>query len=261
MDTDSGAVAQVNADPRGRVTIPAMPLSRADLEADQLRRHYEQFHPDIRIVPQHEFDAALDRAVHAVPAGEDLWMFAYGSLIWNPLFHFTEQRPAMVHGLHRRFCLWSRMGRGSPQDPGLMLALEHGGRCHGFVFRIPAAQVRTELTLIWRREMTMGSYDPRWVRAIAGGQSVRALAFVINRRSRHYAGKLPTDQVVDILARASGRLGSAADYLFQTVDCLRANGVQDAPLFALADRVQALHAREREREANGSPAECPEVGA
>jgi len=223
--------------------IPAMALSRADLEADQLRCHYEQFHPELQILPRHEFDASLERALQGVGPGADLWLFAYGSLIWNPLFHFTEQRPALVQGLHRRFCLWSRMGRGSPEYPGLMLALEHGGRCHGFVFRIPAAQMRTELTLIWRREMTMGSYEARWVRAVCGGHPVRALSFVINRKCRQYAGKLPTDQIVEVLSRASGRLGSAAEYLFQTVDCLRANGVQDAPLFELAQRVTVVRRR------------------
>jgi glutathione-specific gamma-glutamylcyclotransferase len=232
-----------------------MALSRSDLEADQLRRHYEQFYPELPITPRHEFDASLEHALHALGAGQDLWLFAYGSLIWNPLFHYAERRPALVHGLHRRFCLWSRMGRGSPEQPGLMLALEHGGRCHGFVFRIPAAQVRTELTLIWRREMTIGSYYARWIRARAGGETVRALSFVINRRARHYAGKLPTDEVVRILASASGRLGSAADYLFQTVDCLRSHGVNDSPLFELAQRVSALHARAEA--ADG----CPEVGA
>ncbi len=220
-----------------------MALSRADLEADLLRRQYEQFHPELPIVPQQAFDASLEQALSVNGEGRDLWLFAYGSLIWNPLFHFDERRPAQVHGLHRRFCLWSRMGRGSPERPGLMLALEHGGRCHGFAFRIPAHQVRTELMLIWRREMTMGSYEARWVNAIAGGQSVRALAFVINRKGWQYAGKLPEDEVVEVLAHARGRLGSAAEYLFQTVDCLRANGVQDAPLFALAERVASLHAQ------------------
>jgi len=233
-----------------------MPLSRSDLENDQLRRHYERFHPEQRIVPQHEFDASLDHAIGAVAPGQDLWLFAYGSLIWNPLFHHAEQRPALVHGLHRRFCLWSRMGRGSPDFPGLMLALEHGGRCQGFAFRIPAAQIRTELTLIWRREMTLGSYEARWVKAMADGEPVRALSFVINRRCCHYAGKLPRDEVVEILSRASGRLGSAADYLFQTVDCLRANGVSDLPLFELAERVLAIHERSA-----AAAVDCPEAGA
>jgi cation transport protein ChaC len=136
-----------------------------------------------------------------------------------------------------------------------MLALENGGRCHGFVFRIPAARVRIELTLIWRREMTFGSYEPRWLKAIVGGREVRALSFVINRKCHQYAGKLPVEQVVEILATASGRLGSAAEYLFQTVDCLRANGVHDAPLFDLGRRV--LEVRNRGLTVTA----CPEAGA
>ncbi len=219
-----------------------MALSRADLEADLLRRQYEQFHPELPIVPQQAFDASLDCVLEAAGEGRDLWLFAYGSLIWNPLFHFAERQPALVHGLHRRFCLWSRMGRGSPDRPGLMLALEHGGRCHGFAFRIPAHLLRTELTLIWRREMVMGSYQARWVNALVRGQPVRSLAFVVNRKGWQYAGKLPADEVVQVLAHARGRLGSSADYLFQTVDCLRSNGVQDAPLFALAEQVARLRA-------------------
>lgn len=214
-----------------------MALSRADLEADLLRQNYERFHPELPLMPRHAYDASLERVLAEAGEGRDLWLFAYGSLIWNPLFHFDDRRPALVHGLHRRFCLWSRMGRGTPDKPGLMLALEHGGRCHGFAFRIPARLLRDELTLIWRREMVMGSYDARWVNAVAGGQPVRALAFVINRRGPQYAGKLPADEIVRVLAHAHGRLGTAAEYLFQTVECLRANGVQDEPLFALADRV------------------------
>jgi cation transport protein ChaC len=123
-----------------------------------------------------------------------------------------------------------------------MLALEHGGRCHGFAFRIPAHLLRTELTLIWRREMVMGAYQARWVNAVVRGQPVRSLAFVVNRKGWQYAGKLPADEVVQVLAHARGRLGSAADYLFQTVDCLRSNGVQDARLFALAEQVARLQA-------------------
>jgi cation transport protein ChaC len=222
--------------------MSAMALSRADLEADLLRRQYEQFHPELPIVPQQAFDASLECVLEAAGEGRDLWLFAYGSLIWNPLFHFEERHPALVHGLHRRFCLWSRMGRGSPHQPGLMLALEHGGRCHGFAFRIPAHLLRTELTLIWRREMVMGAYQARWVNAVVRGQPVRSLAFVVNRKGWQYAGKLPADEVVQVLAHARGRLGSAADYLFQTVDCLRSNGVQDARLFALAEQVARLQA-------------------
>jgi cation transport protein ChaC len=215
-----------------------MTLTRAFLENDELRKSYERHHPELPVVPRHEFDASLERVLAEVEPGRDLWLFGYGSLIWNPLFRPAERWPASLRGFHRRFCLWSRMGRGSPDQPGLMLALEHGGCCHGIALRIPARDLRHELTLIWRREMTLGSYVPRWVRLVSGGTSRRALAFAVNRRGSQYAGRLPDERVVQVLASARGRLGTGADYLFRTVSGLRAAGVRDSHLEQLAVRVR-----------------------
>ena len=97
-----------------------------------------------------------------------VWLFAYGSLMWNPAFHHTETVQGRVHGWSRKFCLWLHMARGSPDAPGLMLALDRGGACHGMAFRIAAAEVRQELRLLWRREMLTGAYETRWVRVEAG---------------------------------------------------------------------------------------------
>lgn len=215
-----------------------MPLTRADLEADLLRRNYERYHPELALMPREAYEGSLESTIAG--AGGDLWLFAYGSLIWNPLFHYAERREARAADLHRRFCLWSRMGRGTPQRPGLMLALDEGGCCDGFAFRIASAQVREELTLIWRREMTLGSYEPRFVEVVAdGGERLRALAFVARAGAEHYAGRLPQATVVEVLASASGRLGSAAEYLFETVRSLREHGIDDPPLFDLEAQVRA----------------------
>lgn len=215
-----------------------MPLTRADLEADLLRRNYERHHPGLALMPREAYEASLEAAIAG--AGGDLWLFAYGSLIWNPLFHYAERRAARAADLHRRFCLWSRMGRGTLQRPGLMLALDEGGCCDGFAFRIAAAQVREELTLIWRREMTLGSYEPRFVEVAADrGERLRALAFVARIEGEHYAGRLPQATVVEVLSSASGRLGSAADYLFETARSLREHGIDDPPLFDLEAQVRA----------------------
>ena len=110
-----------------------------------------------------EIEADLDATLASHPPGEDVWLFGYGSLMWNPAIEFAERRAGAVHGWHRRFCLWLHMGRGSPDNPGLMLALERGGRCAGMLFRIPAADARDELLLAWRRELFTGAYRSRWV--------------------------------------------------------------------------------------------------
>lgn len=232
-----------------------MGLTRADLENDILRKSYENLPHELPLVPAAAFNESLERAMAVLEVGHDMWVFAYGSLIWNPLFHYIERRAATAHGFHRRFCLRSRMGRGSVDKPGLVLGLDYGGCCHGVTFRIAADQVRHELTLIWRREMVLGSYAPRWIKIRAGGQELRALAFVVNHEHPHYAGKLPLDTLISILASAQGRFGSAADYLYQTVDCLASNGIHDAHLIRLREYVSAATGGAHQR------IECPEIGA
>ncbi len=232
-----------------------MGLTREDLENDVLRKSYEHLPHEVPLVPAAQFHASLECILAGCTPEEDLWVFGYGSLIWNPLFHHVERQQATVHGFHRSFCLRSRMGRGSVAQPGLVLGLDFGGCCHGVAFRIAADQARQELTLIWRREMVLGSYAPRWVKARAGKRALRALAFVVNHEHPHYAGKLPSESIIAILAGAHGKFGSAADYLYQTVDCLAANGIRDPHLVALRERVMAVTGAAPER------IDCPEIGA
>jgi glutathione-specific gamma-glutamylcyclotransferase len=177
----------------------------------------------------------LDRA----PAG-DLWVFGYGSLIWNPAFFYAESRVALAHGWHRRFCLWTPAGRGTWQRPGLLLGLERGGACKGVAFRIRAPEVACELEVIWRREMVTGSYTPRWVRARTALGPLDAIAFTINRAHDRYAGRLGDEEVARVIAHATGNLGPCRDYLLNTVSHLEALGIRDRALERLRDRVLAL---------------------
>lgn len=221
-------------------------LTRADLENDALRRQAATEHPEVPLLSEAEFQASLERVLAGHAPDEDCWVFAYGSLIWNPLFEHDARELAVIHGFHRAFCLWSRLGRGSPDRPGLMLGLDRGGRCHGVVFRIAAERVREELTLLWRREMPMGSYAPRWTKTRIGTRTHRALAFVVNHDSPNYAGRLPTETIVETLATTRGRFGAGWEYLFQTVECLHSHGLHDARLEHLRARV---HDRLRRAEA------------
>jgi cation transport protein ChaC len=216
-----------------------MTLTREDLENDALRRQYERMRDHVPLVPEAAFHASLEAVLAGWSPRQDLWLFAYGSLIWNPLIHFVEQRRARLHGYHRRFCLRSRGARGTAENPGLVLGLDFGGSCNGLAFRIDAAVARHELKMIWWREMVLGAYAPRWVGITSGRRRVRALAFVVNHTHPHYAGRLSDAELTRILATACGRFGSCADYLLQTVASLQGHGVHDAHLARLSRQVLA----------------------
>lgn len=222
-------------------------LTRESVLSGELRRLLEQHDPSVRVVPDAEHCASVAAILGSRPdGGGDVWLFAYGSLIWNPMIHFVDQRVATVHGYHRRFCLWTHLGRGSSEAPGLVLGLDHGGACRGLVYRIDASIASAELELLWRREMITGSYCPRWVRIVTkeGGRDW-AIAFLINRAHPRYAGLVSEDRVVESIARAHGALGPCAAYLFDTAQHLEALGIRDARLFRLRDRVAQVLERQK----------------
>jgi len=220
-------------------TRPAV-LSRSLLQGNDLAAIIRRDAPHLRLFTEEERRVSLDEMLKFRPDG-NVWVFGYGSLIWNPAIKYVERRVAHINGWHRSFCMSIVAGRASPSAPGLMLALDEGGHCSGSAFRLAEADVRSELTLLWRREMLChGGYIPRWLRLVdANGQGFgHAVAFTINPNGGKYAGDMPTDAVVRRLATAAGGLGSCADYLFQTRDGLRSHGIPDATLEQLARQVE-----------------------
>lgn len=185
---------------------------------------------------------SLTATLRAKPKGAGWWVFAYGSLLWNPLFPFAEARPVMLRGLHRRFCLYSMASRGTPEAPGLVLGLDRGGACTGVAYRLPAPLAIDELHLLWRREMVVGSYRPKWLRVHAGDRVLIALAFTVKHDHPQYAGKLPLDEQARVIATAAGAFGSTLDYLERTRVALVTHGIVDPYLESLAARVSALRA-------------------
>lgn len=216
-----------------RITITREGLRDGSLIADARRR----MPPGIRLLSDAEIEADLDAQLAQHAAGADVWLFGYGSLMWNPALHYAEHRAGTVRGWHRRFCLWLHMGRGSPENPGLMLALDCGGSCAGMLFRIPAAEARSELLLAWRRELFTGAYRSRWVTALTDAGPVRAATFVVNRAHPRYAGRLDEPAVAERLASATGELGSCAAYLNATLGALGQLGLRDRGLERLEQLV------------------------
>ena len=187
-----------------------------------------------------EFEASLARILDGLPADRDVWVFAYGSLLWNPTFDFVEQRVAVLEGWHRSFCMWTPVGRGTPERPGLTLGLDRGGACIGVAFRIAAEVRERELTLLWRREMLVHAYEARWVELRCGRETLPAITMTMDPTSKLYAAGLEPEAIARTLATAAGELGSARDYLENTVSHLRELGFADRGLRVLLARVRAL---------------------
>jgi cation transport protein ChaC len=214
-----------------------MRLTRETIKSGDIRRMIEAADPGFRMSTEAQIRASLDAMLGAREAPREIWVFGYGSLIWNPAFEYVEQRIGHLHGFHRRFCMWTRLGRGSPAMPGLMLALEPGGSCRGVAYRIADHAVRTELEILWRREMLGDAYRPRWLPVRTPSGPVRAIAFTMNRAYERYAGRLTDEAMATVIARASGQLGACSEYLFNTVAHLAALGIHDRPLERLRDQV------------------------
>jgi cation transport protein ChaC len=173
---------------------------------------------------------------------DQLWVFAYGSLIWKPEFEFVEHERATAKGWHRSFCLRIARWRGTPEQPGLMMALDRSGQCNGVAYRLPDADWRGQLDRLVRREVSLkpSGNAPRWIKLKMRSGDRLALAFTANPASRNYLPGLPPAEVARTLARAAGHWGSGAEYLYQTVTHLNSFGIRDRNLW----RLQELVARE-----------------
>lgn len=178
---------------------------------------------------------------------DDLWVFGYGSLIWNPGFEFLEQKPARLIGEHRSLCIYSMAHRGTPEKPGLVLGLDRGGACRGVVFRVARSRRAETIIYLRGREQVTGVYREVmrsvWIEGDAR-QRISALAYVADRSHDQYAGRLSFDEQLRLVRQGHGNYGSNDEYVIATVTALEAQGIRDVPLHRLAARLHgeaALH--------------------
>lgn len=171
-----------------------------------------------------------------------MWVFGYGSLIWNPEFPVAERRIARATGWHRSFCMRSIHHRGTVDDPGLVLALDRaeGAHCDGVAFAVaPGAEAET-LAGLRARELISSAYLETTLPLATAGGEVQALAYVIDPGHAQYCGGLELEEQARIIARAAGGRGANRDYLWSTAAHLAELGIADPDLEWLAERVRAL---------------------
>lgn len=188
-------------------------------------------------ISQEEREASRQAILSSHPPGTDLWVFGYGSLMWNPALHVTESRKAFVRGYTRSFCLQLIIGRAMPDAPGLMLAIEDGEGLTGVVHRIDSDAVQAETEVLWMREMMSGAYTPVWVKAETDNGTIDAVTFVINKAHARYSGELPLEEQARRIAKAEGQAGNNRDYLYRCRKELQAMGVADPYVEALFSTV------------------------
>lgn len=174
----------------------------------------------------------------------DLWVFGYGSLMWNPGFPAVEQAPARLAGWHRSLCIYSVFHRGTPEAPGLVLGLDRGGSCRGLAFRVLAADRDAVMAYLREREQVTAVYREivRPVRIEDGsGRVVEAVTYVADRRHEQYAAGLDPAEVERLVRRSRGHSGPNPDYVLATVAHLTTLGIPDPALQRLAARLAATH--------------------
>ena len=170
----------------------------------------------------------------------NLWIFGYGSLMWDPGFPYVQWAPALIYGYHRALCVSSNRWRGTPARPGLVLGLDCGGACRGIAFLVARPDVGPALEALWAREMRRSVYRPRLLRARLPAQQVQALAFVADPQHADHAGHLSVEQTAERVANCCGARGPNLEYLIRTVKHLSELGVRDHNLLRVLAAARAL---------------------
>ncbi|MEC5320344.1 gamma-glutamylcyclotransferase [Brenneria populi subsp. brevivirga] len=215
-------------------------LTRDFLQKADCRTSFGCIEETLLLTPQQRAES-LEKTLAGRPDHSPVWVFGYGSLMWNPVFDAEEACLATLHDWHRAFCLRLTAGRGTANRPGRMLALIPGGKTTGLAFRLSESSLREDLELLWKREMLTGCYRPGWFTLRQhNGDSVTALAFVSARSHPLVEQDTCIQQVAPLIAQASGPLGTNAQYLFALERELKNYGMEDDELSELARQVRML---------------------
>ncbi len=171
-------------------------------------------------------------------AMDDLWVFAYGSLIWRPGFEYEERAKARLAGFHRSLCIYSHVHRGTPERPGLVFGLDRGGSCVGMAFRVTEGAHEETIRYLRERELVTNVYKETTLPVrLADGRPVRALAYIVDRGHTQYAGRLTSEAAARIVGGAHGRSGANTDYVRSALAEIEALGLGDRWLADVAARL------------------------
>jgi cation transport protein ChaC len=180
------------------------------------------------------------------PAAGPLWVFAYGSLMWDPGFAFDHCAPAVLKGYRRAFCVLSKSHRGTPERPGLVLGLAPGGTCRGIVYRVtPGHEAEVQAYLFERERRRYDTYREAVLRVRHKGGAVAAQTYVADPTAADYVDGLAEEEIARRILAAHGERGPNFVYLERTIGQLKTLGIREPALeriyaFAATLRSEAL---------------------
>lgn len=212
---------------REQISDPLKSFFR-DFNAIEVFKQWPELHWVIEKLYSETFRSASRNEILDQHGDGDLWVFAYGSLMWDPAFVFNEVRRAKVPDHARRFILrdvWG--GRGTREVPGLMAALDKGDGCDGLIYRIPKDKIDAETQNLWRRELVAPGYLARFVDAIVGDTQIQALTFLADYEAESIHPDLTRSQQIEMLTSGEGVLGTSFEYLENIVRQFSALGIED----------------------------------
>lgn len=158
----------------------------------------------------------------------DFWVFGYGSLMWNPGFEVLRQERGTLYGLHRSFCVYSWVHRGTQEKPGLVLGLDRGGSCRGIAMLAPGHAREDIISYLRERELVTNVYLECWRKVrLVGGDQVSALVYRVDTSHPQYATGLSLDVQTNIVSNSQGKSGHNVDYVKSTVAALKEQGIRD----------------------------------
>ena len=161
----------------------------------------------------------------------DFWVFGYGSLMWNPGFDVLQKERALLYGLHRSFCVYSWVHRGTRENPGLVLGLDRGGSCQGMAMLAPGHSREEIIDYLRARELVTDVYLECWRKVrLQTGEEVKALVYRADSSHPQYATGLDLDTQTGIVRNSKGKSGHNVDYVKSTVEALNEQGIRDHSL-------------------------------
>ncbi len=209
-------------------------LTKNNISDGYIREFINKIEGSDRVLSDKELIQERNKILSPTIQNKDLYVFAYGSLLWNPTIDFEKQLYGKIYGFHRSFCMLTKLGRGSYENPGLMLGLDKGGSCKGILFKLKKKNALKNIDILFKREMVTKAYVPKLLNAhLKNGSRVKAIAFTVDKNHKNYFKEKCYYKKISMISKASGFLGSCREYLKNTAESLEEINIKDKEITSL----------------------------